>query len=97
MCKRPMVVAYKMAKLTRFIMGYLYKPEFFALPNLLAKRAVVTELLQEDVNPDMLSKHLLPLFGEQGEELKQTFNDIHIHLRKDADQQAAEAVLALIH
>ena len=34
LCKRPMVVAYKMAKLTRFIMGYMYKPEFFALPNL---------------------------------------------------------------
>ena len=96
LCKRPMVVAYKMAKTTRFIMGYLYKPRFFALPNLLANEALVTELLQDDVNPVTLSNHLVPLFGEQGTELKKTFTQIHQSLRRDADKQAAKAVLDLI-
>lgn len=96
LCKRPMVVAYKMAKLTRFIMGYLYKPRFFALPNLLADKEVVTELLQEDVTAENLTSHLVPLFGEQGSELKQIFSRIHQSLRRNADEQAANAVLDLI-
>ena len=96
LCKRPMVVAYKMAKLTRFIMGYMYKPKYFALPNLLANDGIVTELLQEDVTAEKLTAHLLPLFGQQGNELKQVFTRIHKSLKRDADSQAAEAVLNLI-
>jgi lipid-A-disaccharide synthase len=96
LCKRPMVVAYKMAKLTRFIMGYMYKPEFFALPNLLAGKPIVKELLQQDVTADNLAHYLLPLFGQQGCELKQTFTHIHKSLKRDADRQAADAVLNLI-
>ncbi|WP_100655877.1 lipid-A-disaccharide synthase [Alteromonas flava] len=95
LCKRPMVVAYKMAKLTRFIMGYLYKPAFFSLPNLLADEALVPELLQADVNPENLAQHLLPLFGAQGDTLKQTFTRIHQSLQCNADHQAATAVLNL--
>lgn len=96
LCKRPMVVAYKMAKLTRFIMGYLYKPKFFALPNLLADKALVTELLQEDVTADNLTSHLVPLFGNQGGELKQAFATIHKSLKRDADNQAADAISNLL-
>ncbi|WP_100642193.1 lipid-A-disaccharide synthase [Alteromonas facilis] len=97
LCKRPMVVAYKMAKLTRFIMGYLYKPQYFSLPNLLADKPLVTELLQDEVNPENIAKHLLPLFGEQGETLKNAFTTIHKELKCDADMQAATAVLTLIN
>ncbi|MDM7860203.1 lipid-A-disaccharide synthase [Alteromonas sp. ASW11-36] len=96
LCKRPMVVAYKMARLTRFMMGYLYKPKYFSLPNLLGDRALVTELLQAEVNADNLAKHLIPLFGSEGKELQQIFTDIHQDLKRDADKQAAEAVLSLI-
>lgn len=96
LCKRPMVVAYKMSAVTRFIMGYLYKPKYFALPNILAEQELVTELLQQDVNPDNLYRHLLPLFGEQGSELQHRFTELHKQLKLDADQQAAKAVLELL-
>lgn len=96
LCKKPMVVAYKMARITRFMMGYLYKPKYFALPNLLANRALVTELLQDEVNAENLAEHLIPLFGAQGEALKQIFTTIHQDLKRDADMQSASAVLSLI-
>ena len=96
LCKRPMVVGYKMAKMTRFMMGYLYKPTYFALPNLLADKLLVTELLQEDVNAERLAEELLPLFGEQGSSLKAEFSTIHQQLKKDADKQAASAILSLL-
>jgi lipid-A-disaccharide synthase len=96
LCKRPMVVAYKMSRLTRFIMGYLYKPKYFALPNILAEQALVTELLQQDVNPNNLYRHLLPLFGSQGHSLQEEFTRLHQGLRLNADQQAAQAVLRLV-
>jgi lipid-A-disaccharide synthase len=46
LCKRPMVVAYKLSPITYKIMQRLYKAPFFALPNLLANEALVPELLQ---------------------------------------------------
>ncbi len=58
LCKRPMVVAYKMSSLTYAMMKRLYKPDYFALPNILANKQLVPEFLQEDVNPDNLAKHL---------------------------------------
>jgi lipid-A-disaccharide synthase len=58
LCKRPMVVAYKMSTLTYAMMKRLYKPRYFALPNILANKLLVPEFLQEQVNPENLAKHL---------------------------------------
>ncbi|MBT0585002.1 lipid-A-disaccharide synthase [Alteromonas oceanisediminis] len=96
LCKRPMVVAYKMAKMTHFLMSYLYKPAYFSLPNLLADAPLVTELLQQDVNAETLATHLIPLFGDKGQQLEQRFIEIHQSLKLNADSQAADAVLGLV-
>ena len=58
LCKRPMVVAYKMSGLTYAMMKRLYKPKYFSLPNILANKLLVPEFLQDDVNPENLAKHL---------------------------------------
>lgn len=96
LCKRPMVVAYKMAAITHWIMGYLYKPDYFALPNILAGQELVPELLQEHVNPDVICQHLLPLMQSDDQELQAKFTDLHQGLKKNADQQAADAVIELM-
>ena len=93
--KRPMVVAYKVAPLTYRILRRLVKSPYISLPNLLAERMLVPELIQDAATPEALAATLLPLL-ENGTTQTAEFAAIHRSLRLDASTQAAEAVLALI-
>ena len=93
--KRPMVVAYRLARLTFWILKRLVKSPYVSLPNLLAQRMLVPELLQDAATPEALARTLLPLL-EGGEEQTRGFDEIHRTLRLDASNQAAKAVLGLI-
>nr|WP_314525478.1 lipid-A-disaccharide synthase [uncultured Pseudomonas sp.] len=93
--KRPMVVAYRLAPLTFWILKRMVKSPYISLPNLLAQRLLVPELLQDDATPEALAQTLLPLI-DGGEEQTRGFDDIHRLLRRDASNQAADAVLTLI-
>lgn len=93
--KRPMVVAYKLAPVTFWILKRMVKSPYVSLPNLLAQRMLVPELLQDAATPDALAQALLPLIdGGLGQTAG--FDEIHRTLRRDASNQAAEAVLDLI-
>ena len=93
--KRPRVVAYRLAPLTFWILKRMVKSPYISLPNLLAQRLLVPELLQDDATPEALAQTLLPLI-DGGEEQTRGFDDIHRILRRDASNQAADAVLTLI-
>ncbi|OAJ46250.1 lipid-A-disaccharide synthase [Pseudomonas marginalis] len=93
--KRPMVVAYRLAPLTFWILKRMVKSPYISLPNLLAQRLLVPEFLQDDATPEALAQTLLPLI-DGGEEQTRGFDDIHRTLRRDASNQAADAVLSLI-
>ncbi|RZI31293.1 lipid-A-disaccharide synthase [Pseudomonas orientalis] len=93
--KRPMVVAYRLAPLTFWILKRMVKSPYISLPNLLAQRLLVPELLQDDATPEALAQTLLPLIDD-GAEQTRGFDDIHRTLRRDASNQAADAVLELI-
>ncbi|MGB7903320.1 MAG: lipid-A-disaccharide synthase [Steroidobacteraceae bacterium] len=96
--KRPMVVAYRLAPLTAWLMRSmkLMKADYFAQPNLLAGRRVVPEYLQQDVRPDVLGPALLAqLERPDRAELVATFTAIHQTLRCDASARAADAILEL--
>ncbi|WP_426193110.1 lipid-A-disaccharide synthase [Pseudomonas sp. NFXW11] len=93
--KRPMVVAYRLAPLTFWILKRMVKSPYISLPNLLAQRLLVPELLQDDATAESLAQTLSPLI-EGGEEQTRGFDQIHRTLRRDASNQAAQAVLELI-
>lgn len=96
--KRPMVVAYRVAPLTSWLLRdlKLMKAEFFAQPNLLAGREVVPEYFQEQVTPTVLGPALLQQLDRADRvELVATFTEIHQTLRRDASARAAEAILEL--
>ncbi|MDH1007187.1 lipid-A-disaccharide synthase [Pseudomonas nicosulfuronedens] len=93
--KRPMVVAYKVAPMTYRILKRLVKSPYISLPNLLAGRLLVPELIQDAATPEMLATTLLPLLDD-GSVQTEPFDAIHRALRQDASAQAAEAVLALV-
>jgi lipid-A-disaccharide synthase len=99
LCKRPMVVAYRLKTLTYQMMRWLYKAKYFALPNILADEALVPELLQDEVSPQALYEKLLPMLNADNTErqrIEQRFTALHLTLKKDADEQAAQAVSKLI-
>jgi lipid-A-disaccharide synthase len=96
--KRPMVVAYRLSPLTFRIARMLVRSKYFSLPNLLANRPLVTELIQGDVTPESLGSEILALIEDpqRAQALAGTFSGIHHELRRDADRVAAATVLELL-
>ncbi len=97
--KRPMVVAYRVAPLTGWLlreMG-LVKTEHFSQPNLLAGRALVPEFFQEQVRPETLGPAVLAQLERPDRAgLVAEFTAIHESLRRGASARAAEAIAALL-
>jgi len=97
--KRPMVVAYRLNPLTYWIINTfkLLKIPYVSMVNLLAKKALVEEFIQQAVTPTALSEALQRLLDDEQhiDQLKQEFLKIHQNMRCDASAQAAKAVLNL--
>ena len=92
--KRPMVVAYRVAPLTYRILKRLVKSPYISLPNLLAERLLVPELIQDAATPEALAQAVAPLI-DGGQVQTEGFDVIHRALRRDASVLAADAVLKL--
>ena len=99
LCKRPMVVAYRLSAGTAAVFRWLglMKAPHFAQPNLLAGERVVPELFQEAANGPALGAALLDWFRhpDRVAAVADRFLAIHQDLRRDASARAAEAVLRL--
>ncbi|MDA5490723.1 lipid-A-disaccharide synthase [Yersinia kristensenii] len=97
LAKCPMVVGYRMKPFTFWLAERLVKTPYVSLPNLLAGEELVTELLQQECQPQKLADALLPLLqgGKAVEALKERFLILHQSIRCGADEQAAQAVLEL--
>ncbi len=67
-----------------------------ALPNLLAGKQLVPELLQDDATPERIGSKLLAFLERPDPEMLETFVSLHHELRKNASQRAADAVAGLI-
>ena len=96
--RRPMVVTYRTHPLTWAIGRRLLHVSHVGLPNLLAGRALVPELLQERVTAEHLGAALLRYLEHPRAlpGLEAEFASIHEGLRNDADRSAARAVLGLL-
>ncbi|MEN5016675.1 lipid-A-disaccharide synthase [Erwinia sp. Eh17-17] len=97
LAKCPMVVGYRMKPFTFWLAKRLVKTDYVSLPNLLAGRELVKELLQDECQPSLLAAALEPLLaqGETRDTLLATFAELHHQIRWNADEQAAAAVLEL--
>ena len=96
---RPMVVAYRLAPVTYWLVRTLKLVEVphFAMPNLLAGERLVPELLQAEVTGERLSAEILALLGSPAttQALEQRFATIGRSLRCGASASAARHVLAV--
>ncbi len=94
--KRPMVVAYRMAPLSWALVSRLVKTPWAALPNILAGRELVPELIQDAATPEAMAAALLPLLSgaAQAEAQQAAFDQIHQALSLGFASAAADALLA---
>lgn len=96
--KRPMVITYRLGRLSWWIASLVVKVPFAGLPNLLAGRALVPELLQHEAEPQKLGAALLQYLENptRAAALREEFARIHGVLRNNADERAADAVLEVM-
>lgn len=100
LCKRPMVVIYRLGALTEWMIRrlHLIKAPFFAQPNLLAGRRVVGEYFGSDIDPARIAGELLAWLEDAPRRtgLEATFLEIHQQLKRDASRRAAQAIVDLL-
>ena len=95
LCKRPMVISYKISPLTYAYVKRKVKVPHVGLPNILLNKCAVPELLQHDATPEKLAEAMIYWYEhpEAVARLKQDFHELHLLLRKDTDTLVANAVL----
>ena len=99
LAKRPMVVGYRIAPLTHFIVKTfgMLKVERYSLPNVLAGEALVPERMQADCRAEVLADDIERLLREGlTPAQQQRFEDLHEALRAPTPRAAADAVSTLL-
>lgn len=92
--KRPFVVAYRMSGLTFQIAKRLVKIKMISLPNIIAGKKIVPELVQTDATAENMSRAIMMYLNhpEQKEALQEAFMVQHQQLRCGAGERAAMAI-----
>ncbi|MGH8582224.1 MAG: lipid-A-disaccharide synthase [Gammaproteobacteria bacterium] len=95
---RPMVVVYRMGGLSYLVARSLVRVPFIALPNLLAGRRLVPELIQGAVRAEVIGPAVLQWLDDPAaaHRLELDLGRIAASLRRGASARAAEAVLELL-
>jgi lipid-A-disaccharide synthase len=96
--KRPMVISYRMPRLSAWLMRRKAHLPYAGLPNILAGEFVVPELLQEDATAENLAQALCNQLQDKEvrRRLENRFLEIHRSLRQDTARLAVDAILPLI-
>lgn len=96
--KCPMVITYKMSPLTWRMMQRKKTLPYVGLPNILAGRFTVPELLQDEATPENLSQAVLNLVndGPVREKLTRTFSRLHRDLKQNTAERAVDAILPFL-
>jgi lipid-A-disaccharide synthase len=94
----PMVMVYKLASSTYHIAKILVKTPYVALPNVVADREIVRELLQQEACPEQMAAETLKLWYDKGKNAKMRRDLARVKARlgqPGAPARAARAVMAV--
>ena len=94
--KKPMVVGYRMNNLSFKALRHFLKTPYISLPNLLANKGLVPELIQDKATSDSLSTEVVNLFQANNSELKEQFDKLHQQLSLDSSALATTVISQLI-
>lgn len=95
---RAVVIAYRMPRLSHWIMKNKAYLPYVGLPNILAGEFIVPEFLQDQATADNLAQAVLNILFDTGvrARLEERFARIAAELRQDSAGRIAEALLPLI-
>ena len=93
-----MVITYRMPTLSWWILKRMNYLPYVGLPNILAGKFVVPELLQNDATPQKLADAVSLLLVDKAriKEIEQEFTSIHKSLKQDSAKKAAAVVLSYL-
>ena len=96
--KRPMIITYKMPALSWQILKRMRYQPYVGLPNILAEKWLVPELLQKEATPEKLAEKCVEILENQAglEQLHDEYMQIHYSLKQDSAEKAAQVVLSYI-
>lgn len=96
--KRPMVITYRMPRLSWWIMKRRFHQPYVGLPNILCGEFVVPEFLQDDATPENLAQAVLNLMADVvvRTRIDGRFGRLIKQLRQDTAQRVAQALLPML-
>ena len=96
--KKPMVVTYKISWLSYLLIRPFLHVDLYALPNILAGRRLVPELMQRNAVPEKLGTAVEYFLShrDKAKSVKAALAVIHRSLRQNASKRAADAVVKLL-
>lgn len=95
--KKPMVVSYRLGTLTFKLLSPFIKTPYVSIPNLLANKMLVPELIQDDATTDKLSEMLVMAFKSKSvANMVAEFSRLHEQLALDSGDIAASAIVDMI-
>ncbi len=96
--KKPMVITYRMPKLSWHILKRMRLQPYVGLPNILAEKFVVPELLQHDSTPAKIAEAAIMQISDAAHiaEIKDEFIKIHHSLKQNTAEKAATAILSYL-
>jgi lipid-A-disaccharide synthase len=96
--KKPMVIAYKMMRASWEVLRHLAYQPWIGLPNILARRFIVPELLQHAATPHALAEALWYQLHDDvnRQHLQVFFTEMHHTLLRNTAQESATAVMSMI-
>lgn len=96
--KKPMVVSYRLHWLTFLIARFLVRIPFVSLPNLLAGRELVPELLQNQATPQNLARETLRWLDQPQRviDTQRVYVQLHECLQQNASTTGAAAIAKLL-
>ncbi|ENV54044.1 lipid-A-disaccharide synthase [Acinetobacter baylyi DSM 14961 = CIP 107474] len=94
---RPMVSFYKLNTLTYIIAKLLVKIQYYSLPNIIAGKKVIEELIQKDANPERLAHEIEKLMNNETAKIQmmQHFS-MHKQLISGNTEDPVQAIMTLI-
>ena len=94
--KKPMVITYRMSEVSWQILKRMRLQPYVGLPNILAEKFIVPELLQDDSTPEKLAEATIKLISDTTyiSEIKAEFTKIHFSLKQNSAEKAANVILA---
>jgi lipid-A-disaccharide synthase len=94
----PMVIMYKLSRLSYWIARALIRIPYVGIPNILAGRFVVPELIQDQATPEKLAEAARPLLADSRRraEMRKELVSLRATLADGGSTRAADEILALI-